>query len=467
MAEGREKRIVRRLPFRVQVGSVAAALSNEALLGAFRKHLEKAGEAGIERSPGKGTVPDRVDECLAWIRGYLDYCLAERLDRFETEAMRKFILSVRETDVDGRRGKEARNAAVRFFGFMGRLPGMDLGTIRHEADAGRLEKRSDAEAVAKDWDGIRERMDAQIASRHYSRKTRKTYLHWVEQLRRYAPGVRPDALGRTEVQGFLGHLSAVRGVAGSTQNQALNAIVFLFRNVLARPLNGLEGIPRGKRGANVPEVLSRDEVLMLIGDLAHPFDLFAKLLYGCGLRLSEGLGLRVQDLDFRLQRVKVHRGKGEKSRSVPMPNRLVEALQAHLEQVKTLYARDMSDEFDGVFLPGRLEAKLANAPKQWPWYWVFPGRELTRMEGGGGWRRNHLHETLVQKAIKRAVDRSGIGKRASAHTLRHSYATHLLQMGQDVRTVQDLLGHSDLSTTMIYVHAAQSMGGKAASPLDA
>lgn len=217
----------------------------------------------------------------------------------------------------------------------------------------------------------------------------------------------------------------------------------------------------------VPVVLSHAEVNQILSRLAGTHRLLGQMIYGCGLRLQEGLRLRIQDLDFDLGMVVVHGGKGGKSRRVPLPNRILPALNTHLDKVRKGFEEDLKTGFMGAMMPEALERKYPGAATTWPWQWVFPGDKLTPVPEAGGMKRAHLHETSFQKEMKKAVDSSGVPKHASAHTLRHSFATHLLQLGYNIRTIQELLGHTDVKTTMIYTHAAPALGNRVISPLDA
>ncbi|MCK7496721.1 MAG: integron integrase, partial [Comamonadaceae bacterium] len=255
-------------------------------------------------------------------------------------------------------------------------------------------------------------------------------------------------------------------ISASSQNQAFNALLFLFGHVLEREFGKVEGVVRAKRRRSIPVVLSREEVDRIVARLDAPHALVAKLLYGCGLRLFECLKLRGQDLNFAMRVLTVHDGKGQKDRTVPLPQALVPELQAQLEQVARLHEADLAAGYAGTFLPAAPGEKYPRAAKELGWQWLFPARTLTAVPDTGEHRRYHLHETLVQKAIKEAVRRSRIPKRASAHTLRHSFASHLLQANYDIRTIQELLGHSDVRTTMIYTHTVRSITLKEAkSPL--
>ena len=266
---------------------------------------------------------------------------------------------------------------------------------------------------------------------------------------------------------FLTCLAIKRKVSASRQNQAFNALLFFFRYVLKKDFGEIKDIPRAKRRPYIPTVLSRDEVDAVITRLRYPYDLVVKLLYGCGLRISECVKLRVQDINFDQGILTVHDGKGKKDRTVPLPETILPELQAQREYVIRLHQKDLEAGYAGTFLMGSLEKKYKNAAKELVWQWFFPGKTLTFIAESKEYRRYFLHHTHVQKAIKRAVNQAKTPKRASAHTFRHSFASHLLLAHYDIRTVQQLLGHSDVRTTMVYTHTIQSRKIKEArSPLD-
>lgn len=305
-----------------------------------------------------------------------------------------------------------------------------------------------------------------IRTRGMSIRTEKTYLHWLCRFLFHYPGRAPAEMGAQEVLGFLQHLAVERNVAASTQNQALNALVFFFDKVLARPLGDLGAFVRAKRPKRLPVVLSADEVRRLIAATDGVQGLIARLLYGTGMRLLECLRLRVQDVEFERRTIMVRRGKGNKDRAVPLPDSLAGPLRDHLEEVRHLHAADLAQGRGEVQLPDALAVKYPNAAREWAWQFVFPSGRLSVDPRSGATRRHHLHEDSVQKAIRAAVVRAGIERRASCHSLRHSFATHLLERGQGIRTVQELLGHADVSTTMIYTHVLNRGGSGVLSPLD-
>ncbi len=317
------------------------------------------------------------------------------------------------------------------------------------------------------WVSVYDRLKAAITVRHYSPKTLQAYKAWTRKFQTFTKSKDPHVVSMEDVRGFLSFLAVERHVAASSQNQAFNALLFLFTHVLEKEFGKVAGVVRAKRRPHIPVVLSREEVDRVLGQLEYPYDVVAKLLYGCGLRLFECLKLRVQDVNFAMNVVTVHDGKGQKDRTVPLPQVLVPELRAQFERVRQVHQQDVAAGYAGTFLPGALAAKYTRAAKELAWQWVFPAKTLTLVPATQEYRRYHLHETHVQKALKQAVARSQIPKRASAHTLRHSFASHLLQANYDIRTIQELLGHSEVKTTMIYTHTVPSVTRKEAkSPLD-
>ena len=301
---------------------------------------------------------------------------------------------------------------------------------------------------------------------HYSPRTEAAYVRWTKVFVRFHGTRHPRDLGAAEVTQFLTHLAVDRRVAASTQGQALGALLFVYREVLKQPLSDLSATVRARQPERVPTVLAPDEIEAVLAELAGVPRLVALLLYGAGLRLEEGLSLRVKDLDFARGEVIVRRGKGAKDRVTVLPARAVGPLRTHLERVKALHGRDLAAGGGAVELPGAVGRKLPTADREWAWQWVFPATRTYRVRGTADRRRHHLHPTVVQKAVTAAVRRTGIAKRATCHTLRHSFATHLLEAGYDIRTVQELLGHRDVSTTMVYTHVLNRGGLGVRSPAD-
>lgn len=311
-----------------------------------------------------------------------------------------------------------------------------------------------------------------IRLKHYSIRTEKSYLNWTRRYILFHNKRHPREMGRAEVEAFLSHLAVSEHVAASTQNQALSALLFLYKEVLhqdADAIFGALGIARAQTRRHIPVVLTKTEVQHVIGLIDVEYQLMAKLLYGCGLRLIECLRLRVKDVDFGQRQIIVREGKGDKDRLTMLPEALVEPLTAHLARVKALHEDDLERGLGYVPLPNAFRRKHASASTAWEWQFVFPASKLSRdprNPDDSQLYRWHAHETSLQKAVSQAARRSRIPKRISCHTLRHSFATHLLEAGYDIRTVQELLGHADVSTTMIYTHVL-SKGPKAVrSPLD-
>ncbi|RLB32319.1 MAG: integron integrase [Deltaproteobacteria bacterium] len=303
---------------------------------------------------------------------------------------------------------------------------------------------------------------------HYSIHTERTYIEWIKRYVQYHHMQTREDLqhGEEKVEEFLTHLAVNREVSPSTQNQAMNALVFLYKKVLKTPMEKEINAVRATKKLNVPVVLTREEVRQIIGLLQGVPQLIVKLLYGSGLRISEAVRLRVQDIDYRMKSLTVRSGKGAKDRVTTFPESLVPLLQNHLEKVKLLHEQDLARGYGEVFLPNALARKYPNACKEWGWQYVFPSRGLSRDPRSGKIRRHHVDPSVVNKALKTAARTLGLTKRISAHTFRHSFATHLLERGTDIRTIQALLGHKDVSTTMIYTHVLQQGGLGVQSPLD-
>jgi integron integrase len=302
--------------------------------------------------------------------------------------------------------------------------------------------------------------------RHYSERTVVSYVRWVRQYVVFHGRRHPRELGAGGVVRFLEHLAVKGSVSASTQNQALAALLFLYGVVLGVEVGALGMVARAKRPEKVPVVLSREEVGSVLARLQGVWWLMGSLLYGSGMRLSECVRLRVRDVDFAGPRLLVRRGKGQKDRAVLLPTGLIAPLQSHLAEVRALHAADLARGLGMVALPGALTVKYPKAAGEWPWQWVFPASRHHVEKRTGARRRHHVHETALQRAMRAAVLAAGLNKAASCHTLRHSFATHLLEAGYDVRTIQHLLGHHDLRTTMVYTHVLQRGPFGVQSPLD-
>jgi integron integrase len=309
-----------------------------------------------------------------------------------------------------------------------------------------------------------EQARGRIQARHYSRFTERAYIGWIARFIGFHRGRDPSTLGEPEVSAFLSSLASDDHVSASTQNQALAALLFLYREVLGTDLRWMDDVVRAKRPFRLPIVLSRDEVKALLRHLEGTHRLMAALLYGSGLRLMECVTLRVKDLDLARSQITVRDGKGRKDRVTLVPQRLASALERHLTELRPLHQRDARDRIP-VTLPDSIPLKYPSAPFEWPWFWIFPAHRPF-LSAAGRPHRHHLHETVLQRAVKNAVREAAIAKPATCHTLRHSFATHLLEDGYDIRTIQELLGHRDLATTMIYTHVLNRGVLGVRSPLD-
>ena len=306
----------------------------------------------------------------------------------------------------------------------------------------------------------------QLRTLHYSYRTEQQYLGWIRRFILFSGRRHPATLGAAEIEAYLSHLATDRNVSASTQNQALSAILFLYQKVLKLELPWLDGITRARRSRYLPTVLTQAEVRAVLAKLDGRVWLIVSVLYGGGLRISEALRLRVKDLNFEYRQVVVRDGKGGKDRVTILPDRLVAPLQEHLVRVRTLHELAIAKGYGGVDLPDALARKYPNAQFEWGWQYVFPADQPSRDPRTGAWRRHHLYDDTVQRHVKTAARAAGIDRPVSCHAFRHSFATHLLERGYDIRTVQELLGHADVKTTQIYTHVMRKGANAVQSPLD-
>ena len=320
--------------------------------------------------------------------------------------------------------------------------------------------------VRREHAKVIERLVRAIRSRHFSIRTEQAYEGWVARFIAFGGGRSPTAMGRAEIGAFLEHLAVDAKVAASTQSQALCALVFLYEKVLELPLGDLGKFTRAKRPRRLPVVLSKAEAMALVDGLEGAHQLMAGLLYGSGMRLMECVRLRVQDVDFDYTQIVVRNAKGQKDRVVPLPVRFTAPLREHLAGVRQLFEDDQAEGLGEVYIPEALGRKYPGAAREWGWQYVFPSSRLSTDPRSGTRRRHHIHENGLQKLVKKAAHSAGITKKVNCHCLRHSFATHLLETGYDIRTVQELLGHADVSTTMIYTHVLNSPGLAVRSPVD-
>jgi len=410
----------------------------------------------------QASIPARYrGQYRKWLRYYLDFCDKYGFRASDPKSLKPFISKLRDKNQSVQQRNQAADAIAIYYG-KAENGGAETPVLRTIYG----KKASENEDLGVSWVAEYSDLNAEIRIRHYAESTLRTYTTWARQFQGFTRSKDPKQLSVSDVKAFLTHLAVEKKVAASTQNQAFNALLFFFRHVLKRDFGEIKDVPRAKRRPYIPVVLSREEIDTVISLLRYPYGLIVKLMYGCGLRLFECMQLRVGDLNFDAGILTVHDGKGKKDRTVPLPDRIVPALRNHLESVIDLHQEDLANDYAGVFLPDSLERKYRNASKELVWQWFFPAKLLTLVPDTGEYRRYHLHRTHVQKAIKTAVKRSRIPKRASAHTFRHSFASHLLAANYDIRTIQELMGHSDVRSTMVYKATIESRTIKEArSPL--
>jgi len=329
-------------------------------------------------------------------------------------------------------------------------------------------RTSDEETTTSqsNWQGIEMKLREALKLRHRSYSTEKTYVMWLRQFQGFINGKQPQSLEGKDIQDFLSYLAVEKKVSASTQNQALNAVVFLYRHVFDKDIQGEINAVRARQNRRLPVVLTVNEVEKIFSEMSGINKLMARLIYGCGLRLQECLQLRIKDVDFEQSLVIIRSGKGDKDRRTMLPEAVKEELVKHITETRVIYEKDRNAKLNGVQLPGALERKYPNAGKEWGWFWIFPSQTLSMEPRTGVIRRHHVYHDSLQRAFRNAVIKAGITKQASVHTLRHSFATHLLEDGYDIRTIQELLGHRNLQTTMIYTHVATKNIIGVRSPLD-
>lgn len=408
-----------------------------------------------------------------WLRYYLDFCHKYCHRYVDRESLKHFMIKLHEKNQPLSMQEEAGKAVAIYYEMLEATPHPD-GEGNQLPPSPSLVKRGSEgalkEGVMKSgelWSKVHDGLFAEIKVRHYSQKTLRSYSIWIRKFQAFTKNKPPKELDSQDVKDFIRYLAVECRVSASSQNQAFNALLFLYRHVLKADFGDQSDNVRARRTRYIPVVLSRDEVNFVLDNLDHPYDLVVKLLYGCGLRLFECLKLRIHNFNLYARVLTVHDGKGKKDRTVPIPRSIEHLIVNQMEHVRELHEMDMSDGYAGAFVDGLLEKKYKNVGKELIWQWFFPAKTLTLVPEEGAYRRYHLHESHVNKAIRRAVRKAKILKRVSSHTFRHSFATHLLQANYDIRTIQELLGHSDVRTTMIYTHCVPSRTVKEAkSPLD-
>jgi integron integrase len=419
------------------------------------KQMAKQLQDAVTRTLAARSVsPAEGANYLKWLRYYLDFCLKYRHAPRDQDSLSPFLQKLAEKCQDTSRQQQAAASVAIYYELM-------------KTWAAAPEANAATEVVRAPWDDCYCRLKEEICLRQYSPKTFKTYATWVGQFQTFLDNKKPAEVNSDDARRFLTHLAVHRRVGASTQNQAFNALLFFYRHILKKDYELGDTVVRARRTRFIPVVLSRAEVDAVISRLAAPYNLAVQLLYGCGLRLNECLTVRVQCLNFDEGILTVHDGKGRKDRSVPLPKALWPALRAQLEVVQALYEQDIAAGYDGVFMPGAIDRKWKSASKEYIWQWLFPAKTVTLVPKDNEHRRYHLHDSELQKALRQAVHAARIPKRVSCHTFRHSFASHLLRANFDIRTIQQLLGHSDVRTTMIYTHTVKSRTLKEmTSPLD-
>jgi integron integrase len=422
-----------------------AANRGRQMLPEFQKYLRE-----------KKLVADNKTTYFAyWVSRFLAYAATRNVPagEYRESAVSAYVDELRAderiADWQPRQAEEALK--LYFFHFLGQSgPVPEVASLKTAADA-----------LAE--------MTRLIRLKHYSFSTERSYLQWGDRFLAYAAQTGKQTVGvitSGDLRDFLSHLAIHQRVAASTQNQAFNALLFLFRHVLRKDVTDLDTTVRAKRGTKLPVVLTAHEVKRLLNQLTGTSRLIAELLYGSGMRLMELARLRVHDIDFEQNIIFIRSGKGDKDRTTLLPAALKEKLRAHLTKVKALHEKDLAAGFGAVHLPDALGRKYPNAAKEWQWQYVFPAATLSVDPRSGAVRRHHVSDTAIQTAVKKAVQKGGIEKHATVHTLRHSFATHLLMNGVNIREVQELLGHKNVETTMIYTHVLRTMAKAPESPLD-
>jgi integron integrase len=435
-----------------------------------------------------GVEPKMHDYCRGWVLGFLGYLKPKRFSQAQEDDVRGYL----EKLADGGKAMwqviQAQEALRVFFrdvepvswarnwpedlvpkSLKERLPDEAAAEVQRPPTAGGASEfsgRSDTGELPEKYQRFLEVVEEALRTERYAYRTEQTYLDWVRRFLIFAEPESRQAVAWWQAKEYLGYLTLVRRVSNGTQNQALSALQFLFSKVLRRRAGNADGVHRAAAIRRVPTVLAREEVDRLIDLMEGTGRLMAELMYGAGLRVMECARLRIKDLDFANRYIVVRGGKGDKDRRAPLPKKVTPSLEAQMELSRERWAKDREMGVEGVFMPEALSVKYVNAGKEWCWFWLFPSDQLSLDPWAGKERRHHLNVHAVQQLVKRAALRAGLTKPVTPHTLRHSFATHLLEGGADIRTVQELLGHSDVSTTMIYTHVLGRPEMAAVSPLD-
>jgi integron integrase len=407
-----------------------------------------------------GSIPqDKIRFYIHWVRRFLKSCNYQ-LDNINAKQVSQYLDSL---DADQKIADwQVRQAADAVILYVEKYLKRPLQQISPKDP----EPKPIIKQGSFPWQRTLDEVRNVIRLRHYSLSTERTYLGWISRFKTYMRDREPQLLEANDVKKYLTHLALRDRVSASTQNQAFNALLFLYSHILHVKMDDFTSVVRAKRKMNLPSVLSRDEVKKILSSLDGPYLLMAQLMYGCGLRLMECLRLRIKDVDFENDLLMVRSGKGQKDRSLMMPGKVKEDLVRHVASAKEIHDQDVKMGYGEVSLPDALEKKYPGAPKEWGWQWVFSAEKLSVDPRSGKVMRWHIHPSTIQRAVKEAVMKAGLPKKASCHTLRHSFATHLLEAGHNIRTIQELLGHKHVNTTMIYTHVIRRKPYEISSPLD-
>ena len=409
-----------------------------------------------------GTVPkDKIKFYIHWVRIFLKSCNYQ-LENINTERISQYLDSL---DADEKiadwQVKQAADAVILYVEKYLKKSLQQVTSLAKDSGEKSIDQKGSVQ-----WKQTLEEAKNAIRLRHFSLSTEKTYLGWIARFKTFLKDRDPQLLEANDMKNYLTHLALHGRVSASTQNQAFNALLFLYRHTLHKEVDDLTSVVRAKRKMSLPTVLSRDEARSLLSYLNGVYLLMAQLMYGCGLRLMECLRLRIKDVDFESDLLVVRSGKGEKDRALMIPEKVKGELSKQVASVKEVHDQDVKMGYGEVFLPDALEKKYPRAPKEWSWQWVFPAEKLSVDPRSGKVMRWHIHPSAIQRAVREAVIKANLPKRASCHTLRHSFATHLLEAGHNIRTIQELLGHKHVNTTMIYTHVIRKRPSEIRSPLD-
>lgn len=419
---------------------------------------DKFGEFEVFLTESEKIPKDKTKYYLYWVRRFLKQCNYQP-DNINTEQIEKYLDSLEaDESIADWQVKQAADAVILY---VERFLAKQLEQSKNYAYS-----KAQIHTVSPLWKRIIDETRKTVRLRHYSLSTEKSYIAWIQRFRAFIAEKDPLCVEASDIKQFLTHLAVHDRVSASTQNQAFNALLFICRHVLHCELNNLDSVVRAKQRTYLPVVLSKEEIKRMFSHLDSQYLLMAQIMYGCGLRLSECLRLRVKDVDLQNDLIMVRSGKGDKDRSLMMPETIRKSLEKHLTVVKQIHIRDITMGHGDVSLPHALDKKYPESGKSWAWQWVFPARKLSVDPRSGRIMRWHVHPSAIQEAIKEAVKKAELPKMASCHTLRHSFATHMLEAGHNIRVIQELLGHKNVNTTMIYTHVIRKQSSGITSPLD-